>query len=110
VQIQTFLKKIFEQEGFNVEVASNGREGIEKYNAHPADLIISDIIMPKKEGIETIIDLRKSNPDVKIIAISRGSRSTDLYLSTAKHLGAVATFSKPFKITELIDTVKKVLA
>ncbi|MCD6116509.1 response regulator, partial [bacterium] len=70
--IQTIIRRYLEREGHEVVIAGDGEEGIKLYNERPADLVLTDIIMPKKEGIETIRDLKKISPDVKIIAMSGG--------------------------------------
>ncbi len=71
-QIRSMLRKVFESEGYIVTEASNGMEGLKCYYENPADLIITDILMPDKEGLETIMALKKENPDAKIIAMSSG--------------------------------------
>jgi len=80
------------------------------YREDLPDLVITDIIMPKKEGIEMIMELKKEFPDVKIIAISGGGRNVpETYLPIAKKLGSERTFSKPIDWPELIKTVRKLL-
>jgi len=105
--IGSMLKKAFEREGFNVIVASNGKEGMKLYKEKPPDLVITDLIMPEKEGIEIIMELRKEDPNLPIIAMSGGGlNAPDSYLNTANALGANAIFSKPIKIEELLNIVK----
>ena len=90
--------------------ALTGREGIECYRENPADLIITDIIMPDKEGIETIRTLKKEYPDVKIIAMSGGGKNRpDDYLKLAEVLGAIHTFDKPIRKDELLETIKNLI-
>ncbi len=109
-QIRLMLRHVFEREGFKVMDASDGEEGIKLYHKNPADLVITDLIMPGKEGIETIREFRKDFPDVEIIAISGcGSASSDVYLKIAKFMGAAYTFEKPFDCNELINTVKELI-
>ena len=72
-QVCDLLKQVLEDRGDTVTCATNGVEGIKEYRSHPADLIILDILMPEKEGLETILDLRREFPQVKIIAMSGGS-------------------------------------
>ena len=110
LQIRTLLKKIFEKEGFQVIEAQDGNEGIRQFREKGADLVITDLVMPEKEGIETIIELKREFPDVKIIAISGGGLNLpDAYLDVARFLGAIHTFSKPFVPAELLDVVNQVL-
>jgi len=110
VQILDMLRQTLEREGFEVVDAPNGKVGIMLYREDPADLIITDIIMPEKEGIETIIELKRDFPDVKIIAISGGGQiSSEEYLSMAKKLGARYTFAKPVERKKLLATVRELI-
>jgi DNA-binding response OmpR family regulator len=97
--------------GHEVETATNGEEAIAHAASSHFDLIITDIIMPTKDGIEVIITLRKTMPALKVIAISGGGRlNAKDYLSIAQKLGAAATRAKPFSGSELVATVDRVLA
>ena len=110
VYILDMLKQTLEREGYEVVEASNGNEGIRLYRENLADLIITDILMPKKEGLETIMELKRDFPDVKIIAISGGGRiSPKEYLSMAKKLGARHTFSKPVEREKLLAAVRELI-
>jgi DNA-binding NtrC family response regulator len=104
------FRKILETEGYQVSEASNGNEGIKLFRKEPADLVITDIIMPEKEGIETIMELRKDFPDVKIIAMSGGGLvEADSYLEMAKKMGATEVLTKPIKNDELLKIIKDIL-
>ena len=104
------LRQTLEREGYDVVVASNGRVGIKIYREDPADLIITDMVMPEKEGIETIMELKKDFPDVKIIAISGGGRSKpESHLNLAKQLGAKRVFPKPIDREELLNAIRELL-
>ncbi len=111
VQVRQMLRQMLEREGYEVVDAPDGKEGIRLYRDEPADLIITDIIMPEKEGIGTIFELRRDFPDVKIIAISGGGRFVNkndcLDLCRAKGIPA---FSKPFDRKELLEAIQKLLA
>lgn len=111
VQVRQLLRQMLEREGYEVVDAPDGKEGIRLYRDEPADLIITDIIMPEKEGIGTIFELRRDFPDVKIIAISGGGRLVNkndcLELCRAKGIPA---FSKPFDRKELLEAIQKLLA
>ena len=108
--ILLMIKKMLEKAGHEVEVALNGREGLELFEKNKPDLLITDIIMPEKEGLETIFELRRKHPDLKIIAISGGGRiGPDGYLPGAKLLGANLTFSKPLVPKEFLNSVTKLL-
>lgn len=108
--ILLMLKKMLERAGYLVDMAINGNEGLELFNKFPVDLIITDIVMPEKEGLETIREIKRQKPDIKIIAISGGGRidSTE-YLSSARLFGASRIFQKPFKQKEMISAVKELL-
>ena len=109
--VRMVMRDALEQEGFQVQEARNGAEAILMYQENPADVIVTDIIMPDKEGIETIIELRDLAPDVKIIAISGGGRiRANDFLDMAKKLGAAHVLRKPFRMKELVDLVKSCLA
>ena len=109
-QVQLFMRKILEKDGHEVVDAPDGKVGLRLHREKPADLIITDILMPEKEGLATIMELRREYPDTKIIAISGGGRGGKLdFLSIAKKLGAVRTFTKPFTKQELIDAVHELL-
>jgi CheY-like chemotaxis protein len=109
------LKKMLGIEGYTIECASNGKEGVEKFRENPADLVITDLIMPEQDGIETIIQLKETAPDLKIIAISGGGQlgpgKVDArdYLDIAKSFGAFCILPKPIDRKELIKTVKQAL-
>lgn len=108
--IREMLYDILESEGYEVMEAPNGKAGIKLQNELNFDLVITDLIMPEKEGIETIIELKRDFPNVKIIAISGGGRvDPDNYLFTAQHLGADETFAKPINIEELLETIERLL-
>ena len=83
-QILRTLHQVLEMEGHEVVDASNGKEGIKLFRENGADLIITDIVMPEKEGLETIMELRRDFPDIKVIAISGGGRvDPESYLTLA---------------------------
>lgn len=109
-QIRTLLRQVMEWAGHEVFEAANGREGMVKQSRVQADLVITDLIMPEQEGLETITLLKKEYPQVKIIAISGGGRiGPDAYLPAAQELGADRAFTKPFDVRELAATVKELL-
>ncbi len=109
-QVLDMLYESLTREGFDVLKASNGEQGLRIYRQEPVDLIITDILMPEKEGIETIIELRQDFPDVKIIAMSGGGRiGTKDYLHLAKIFGVQRTFTKPVAREQLLDAIKELL-
>lgn len=105
------LREILETAGHEVVEAVNGKEAIASQAADPFDLIITDIIMPEKEGVETIVELKRDNPSLKIIGISGGGRTRNLdYLTLAEELGAEKILAKPFSGDELMECVNAYLA
>src|SRR5262249_9865145 len=98
-------------EGFAGRPARDGEEALARCQERTPDLVITDLFMPEKEGIETIQDLKRDHPNVKIIAMSGGNRGIiGDFLSMARMLGAQATLSKPFLREELLSTIEHVLA
>ena len=111
LQIQKLLKQILEKEGHETMVAADGLEAMRKYKQKRPDLLITDIVMPKKEGIELIMELKQLEPDVKIIAMSGGGQvDAETYLAMANKLGAKATIGKPLDRKELLSKVKSALS
>lgn len=108
--IRSMLRLILEREGYQIIEAPDGIEGIRHYREQPTDLIITDLIMPNKDGIGMIIELKKEFPDINIIAMSGGGlNKPDGYLKGAKQLGAKYTLSKPIDREELLRAVKDTL-
>lgn len=108
--ILLMLKKMLERSGYEIDLASNGEEGLRLFRNTPSDLVITDIIMPEKEGLETIREMRKMQPEMKIIAMSGGGKiSADNYLETAKIFGASRIIEKPFTQQAMVSTVKELL-
>lgn len=108
--ILLMIKKMLEKAGHEVDMALNGKEGMQIFEKNKADLLITDIIMPEKEGLETIVEMRKKYPVLKIIAISGGGRiSAEGYLPGAKLLGANMVFQKPLIQKEFLEAVSFLL-
>ena len=92
--------------GIEAEGAANGVEGLALQRARPASVVVTDIFMPEMEGIETIHDLCREFPDVKVIAMSgRDPRMKFDVFQVARQIGAVRTFKKPFRFEDLIAAV-----
>ena len=109
-QMRVLLREVMEWAGHEVVEAADGREGARLQRQHGADLVITDLIMPEQEGLETITALRRDYPGLKIIAISGGGRiGPEAYLPAARELGADRVFSKPFDVRELAETVRELL-
>ena len=111
VRIQEFIQMVLEEAGHEVRCAINGVAGLKAQRQRPADLVICDLFMPEKEGLETIQELHRDFPLVKVIAISGGNpRDGRLdFLPLAKQLGAAAALHKPFLPAELANKVEEVL-
>ncbi len=109
-QTRKMLCQALERAGYEVVTARDGSEGLQLFRTILADLIITDILMPEKEGLETIMELRREFPNVKIIAMSGGGHKGDLdFLEVAKRLGAQRTLQKPFHLQEVFQLVAEVL-
>src|SRR6201987_4887095 len=97
------LSKILLAAGYAVVTASDGRRGMAVLRAEHPDVVITDIIMPEQEGIDTIIQIRRERPNIKIIAISGGGRIRNIdFLKMAHFLGADNVMRKPFEANELL--------
>lgn len=109
--LRGMLREVLERAGYAVEDAPNGAAGLKRFAQRPADVVVTDIIMPEKEGLETIMELKRDHPGVKIIAISGGGARLDAqYLPSARALGADCTIEKPFEPREVIEAVGGLLA
>jgi CheY-like chemotaxis protein len=105
-EVREYLVEVLSRAGHAVSAASNGRDGVAMFRDCPAQVVITDIIMPEKDGIETILDLRRDHPALKVIAISGGGRSTpENYLHSARLLGADRALRKPFSNEEILTAV-----
>ena len=104
--VRQVVRRLLESAGHKVLEAENGHGGLEYLRRHRPQVVITDIIMPGKEGIETIIEMKQMVPDLRIIAISGGGRTGNLdFLKLARKLGACAALSKPFDNAELLKAV-----
>jgi CheY-like chemotaxis protein len=106
-QIRFVIRKALEQAGYAVEEARGGKEGLERYRANPADVVLMDILMPDQDGLESIMTLRREFPSARVIAMTGGSAMIGIlnFLDVAKMLGACRTIQKPFDIKTLLDAV-----
>ena len=109
-QILPMLAHAMELAGYAAVTALDGREGQRLLEKQHFDLVITDLIMPEREGMETITYIKKNFPAIKIIAISGGGRiGPETYLPPALELGASRAFAKPFPIEDLTTAVKELL-
>ena len=118
--IRIVLKEILERAGFDVKTASNSNDGLDLLRNGGADLVITDIIMPGRDGVDTVYDIRMEFPSTRIIVISGGgnvapmdyepsSIKTEAYLASAAAAGADATLTKPFDRNEILDAVNELV-
>lgn len=108
--VRTMLRQMLTHFGHTVIEARNGREGLELFPHANVDLVITDIVMPEKEGLEVLMDLRLRKPPVKIIAISGGGRQSSRdYLHAAKLMGAGRVLAKPFSSEALITAIDELM-
>ncbi len=108
--IRRALQILLIKAGYRVMQARDGLEALHLWRRHGADLVITDLHMPEKNGIETILELLTHSPGVRIIAMSGGGQTRRLdLLSNATMLGAVLTIEKPFTLTEMLTLVKRAL-
>ena len=105
------MRTVLEKAGHRVEEAGDGNEGLRKFGELKPDLVVTDIVMPDREGVETIGALRRLAPEMPIIAISGGgSVGGTLFLELAEQLGATRTASKPLRNADLLRLVDECLA
>ncbi|MBT4034871.1 MAG: response regulator [Candidatus Marinimicrobia bacterium] len=102
-----FMVAMLEMEGYNVDLAPDGVQGMNLYNREHHDLVITDMIMPHKEGFEVCMELLKYHPAPEIIAMSAGYPE---YLKFVSALGVKYTFEKPFDVPEFLKSVSKALS
>jgi DNA-binding response OmpR family regulator len=109
-QITHLLQDVLELEGYQVITAQRATDGLHHLEKTTIDLVITDVIMPDKEGLETIREIRQRYPQTKILAISGGlTKSGVNVLDIAKRLGADSVLSKPFGVEDLIQSVRILL-
>jgi DNA-binding NtrC family response regulator len=105
------LCKILQLEGYEVVTAASGDEGIELFGQKPFDLVITDMVMPGKDGLQTILALRQEDPDLAVVAMSGGGTiSKERYLAVAGYLDGIVTITKPFSLESITKTVAELLS
>jgi len=104
------MRRILERDGHDVREAGDGAEGLRLFRAEPADVVVTDVLMPGKEGMETIVELLEEAPDVRILVVSGGGTMLgESTLSDAQALGADASLAKPFTVDQLRSAVAVLL-
>ena len=105
-----FIAHLLKNAGHEITEAEDGQTCLKIVKEQKLDLIVLDIVMPEKEGIETILEFRRLFPEARIVAVSGGGKiDADSYLNLARRIGAVATLTKPFSWSQLLDVVQKAL-
>ncbi len=109
--LRIIYRTFLESEGFEVEEAADGKIGLKLFRNNPTDLVITDILMPEKEGLETIRELKQEFPDLKIITVSGGGSigHPEKYLKTSRMFGAARSLKKPVKKNDLLATVHELI-
>ena len=111
VIVRASIVHILEDGGYDVLIAEDGIRGMAVFRSEQPDLVITDIIMPEQEGMQTIAEILKAAPDARIIAISGSGRFGNAdFLKMARSLGAMDVVSKPFDADELLTIVENCLA
>ena len=108
-RVREVLHQALAGAGYEVVATRDGEEALAVHAAAPADLIITDLLMPRKDGVETIRGLRSKHPDARVIAVT-GARGRFNRLTAARHLGAHHTLVKPFGLADLLTAVRDALA
>lgn len=108
--IRRALQLLLTKAGYHVSQARDGLEALRLWREQGGDLVITDLHMPEKDGIETIVELLTYSPGVRIIAMSGGGQTQRLdLLGNATMLGAVLTIEKPFTLSEMLSLVQRAL-
>lgn len=110
IELLKMERSFLESAGHKVCTATNGIQAMQLVRKNSYELIVTDILMPEKEGIETILEIRKKYKSVKIIAVSGGGRIDAInYLDMALAMGATQTLQKPFSGKKLLEVITEVL-
>ncbi len=110
VQVVEMLRSLFESNGFEVDTALGGQEGLDAYKKQPADVVSVDMIMSDQEGSETISEFRRDYPEAKMIAITGAPlEAMNDFLHLARAQGAIYAFRKPFRLVEILDAVNQIV-
>jgi CheY-like chemotaxis protein len=106
--VRAFLRQVLEQAGYRILEAADGGEALHSCRREQVNLILMDLVMPEKEGLETIQELRRSFPQIRVIAMS-GAPGGTVYLEAARHLGADNVLTKPIDVANLLQLVRRLV-
>jgi CheY-like chemotaxis protein len=106
--VRAALRLVLEHGGYSVTEAANGQEALDRFRSHSFEVVLIDLFMPEREGLETIASFKRQYPGLKIIAIS-GAFSGE-FLEIAKHLGADKALPKPIRGADLLAAVRTLLS
>lgn len=108
--LRSVVAKSLTHAGHTVLEAGDGQRGVELARSAPVDLVITDLVMPVQEGVETIMVLRREQPKLPVIAISGGLSNSPVYLDIAAKIGARRVLAKPFTPQELLQVIQDVMS
>jgi DNA-binding response OmpR family regulator len=108
--LRGIIAKSLTHAGHTITQANNGRKGVAQFRANPTDLVITDLVMPEQEGMETIKILHRDFPTIPVIAMSGGLDGSPLYLDLTRRLGARITLTKPFTLQQLKQAIDEILS
>jgi DNA-binding response OmpR family regulator len=108
--IRMLLRELLERNGYEVSEAEDGESGLRRFDQTLPEVVITDIVMPGREGISTIMELRKKKANTRIIAITGGKRASSVYLDLARKLGADKAFEKPLDLSLLLKAISELTA
>ncbi|MEO5362391.1 MAG: response regulator [Magnetococcus sp. DMHC-8] len=108
--IRALLRAFLEEDGHHVEEATDGQQGVRRYQETPVDIVITDVLMPEQDGLELIIELKEMFPEVRIIAMSGGGRGVDakLGLQLTGFFGVVHQLQKPFTKKQVLEAMHQI--
>lgn len=110
IELLRLMAAGFHAAGADVDVAADGQAGLARFAARPAALVVTDIVMPLRDGVETIAALKTARPATRVIAISGGHRvGPEAFLALAAQAGADAVLAKPVRLAELLGLAARLL-
>src|SRR5688572_10822938 len=105
--VQATFRALLEPEGYDVVLASDGVEALQMLGSHPVDAVLLDVLMPNKDGLETLLEMKRRRPKLPVYVISGGgARGRHDFLSLAQRFGADATLTKPLCLQELLSHLR----